>query len=240
MPLADWYFDEFAQRGTDYGSEDAARDYDQRMSMLRNAGMEARAVIGAIDLKRDHVVLEVGAGTGEFALEAARHCEKVVAADVSSAMLECARRKAKDRRILNVEFVRAGFLSYEHEGRPLDAVVSSLALHHLPDFWKLVGLARVGAMLREGGRFYLKDVVYSLPVERVNESIEKWIRGISAGAGDKMAREVRVHVRDEYSTYEWIMEEMLYRAGFYIESAEYHEDFLAEYVCIKIPARSRA
>ncbi len=240
MPFPDWYFDEFARRGTDYGSESEVRDHDQRMSMLRDAGMEARAVIGAIKMKSDHVVLELGAETGEFALEAARHCGMVVAADVSSAMLECARRKALERRILNVEFVRAGFLSYEHAGRPLDAVVSTLALHHLPDFWKLVGLTRVSAMLKEGGRFYLKDVVYSLPVERVNESIEEWIRGIGAGAGATMARQARVHVRDEYSTYEWIMEEMLYRAGFYIESAEYNEEFLAEYVCIKTPARGRA
>ena len=41
------------------------------------------------------------------------------------------------------------------------------------------------------------------------------------------------HVRNEYSTFDWVMEEMLYRAGFDIESADYGENFMAVYVCRK-------
>ncbi len=36
------------------------------------------------------------------------------------------------RRVDNIEFHNIGFLTYMHKGEPLDAVVSQLALHHLP------------------------------------------------------------------------------------------------------------
>jgi len=80
-------------------------------------------------------------------------------------MLNFTRRKAELRGIKNIEFHQAGFLTYDHHGEPLDAVVSQLALHHLPDFWKMIALKRIFAMLKEGGKFYLRDVVYSFPVD---------------------------------------------------------------------------
>src|SRR5215475_7731072 len=48
-----------------------------------------------------------------------------------------------ERGLGNVEVLRAGFLSYEHAGPPADFVYSRYALHHLPDFWKAVALARL-------------------------------------------------------------------------------------------------
>ncbi|MCX9029578.1 MAG: class I SAM-dependent methyltransferase [Candidatus Methanoperedens sp.] len=40
-------------------------------------------------------MLEFGTGTGSFAIEAAKHCAKIFAVDISHQMLEFARRKAK-------------------------------------------------------------------------------------------------------------------------------------------------
>jgi putative AdoMet-dependent methyltransferase len=40
-------------------------------------------------------VIDFGSGTGIFAMQAARRCRKVVAVDVSQAMLELARSKAE-------------------------------------------------------------------------------------------------------------------------------------------------
>ncbi len=41
------------------------------------------------------------------------------------------------------------------------------------------------------------------------------------------------HIREEYSTYDWVMEGLLARAGFEIKSAEYRGRFQATYVCAK-------
>ncbi len=45
-------------------------------------------------------------------------------------------------------------------------------------------------------------------------------------------------IRDEYSTLGWIMEGLLQRAAFEIDSAEYYEGFMAVYVCTKHAALS--
>ncbi len=47
----------------------------------------------------------------------------------------------------NAEVVKAGFLTYEHQGRPADVIYSRYALQHIPDFWKGVALARLHAAL---------------------------------------------------------------------------------------------
>src|SRR4051794_15716848 len=105
-------------------------------------------------------VVELGTGTGQFALAAAAVCERVVAVDVSPVMLGRLREKTAGRAPANLAVVQAGFLTYEHSGAPADAVYSRLALHHLPDFWKALALARIAAMLRPGGVLRLWDVVY--------------------------------------------------------------------------------
>ncbi len=70
-----------------------------------------------------------------------------------------AKQKAHAMGISNIAFSQAGFLSYEHNGYPLDLIVSNLALHHLPDFWKMIALKRIYQLLKNGGTFYLGEPV---------------------------------------------------------------------------------
>jgi len=159
-----WQYDEMQQVGTDYTDEAQVEAYDRQMQRLRDVKEEAEAIIKSINLKRNKTILEIGTGTGSFAIEAARHCEKVIAIDVSPKMLEFAQRKSRMMGITNVEFNHAGFLTYGHTGEPFDVVVSQLALHHLPDFWKMIALKRIYQLLKNGGTFYLGDVVFSFPI----------------------------------------------------------------------------
>src|SRR5699024_10504597 len=106
----------------------------------------------------DTTIVDLGSGTGTFALAAAPLCERVVAVDISPQMLAELRRKRDEQGIENVDVVEAGFLSYEHRGDPVDVVYSRHALHHLPDFWKAIALRRIHRMLRPGGVFLLRDL----------------------------------------------------------------------------------
>jgi SAM-dependent methyltransferase len=133
--------------------------------------------------------------------------------------------------VANVEVVQAGFLSYEHEGRPADVVYSRYALHHLPDFWKGVALARVRRVLRPGGLLRLWDVVYSFEPAEAEERIEAWCATVGSGtdagadsASEWSRPELEEHVRDEHSTYTWLLEPMIERTGFKIEQATYTPD----------------
>nr|MBP7602308.1 class I SAM-dependent methyltransferase [Spirochaetota bacterium] len=130
-------------------------------------------------------------------------------------------------------FVHAGFLGYNHDGPPPVAVVSQLALHHLPDFWKLIALTRIHDLLAPGGRFFLRDVVFAVQPAKLSSTIERTINRMRESAGEAAALDYERHVREEYSTYDWVMEEMLYRAGFTIERADYGDFFIATYLCVK-------
>lgn len=228
-----WQYNEMQQVGTDYTDEAQVEAYDQRMQRLRDVKEETEAIIKSINLKKNETILEIGTGTGSFAIEAAQHCKKVIAIDVSPKMLEFAQQKAQMIGITNVEFDHAGFLTYGHAEEPLDAVVSQLALHHLPDFWKIIALRRIFEMLKEGGKFYLRDTVYSFDVDNYKNFFDCWIDGVKRVAGVELASDLEIAIREEYTTLDWIMESLLRRAGFYIDKADYSEGFMAVYVCTK-------
>ena len=230
---AGWQYDEMKQVGTDYTDEAHVLAYDLQMQKFRDAKKETEKLINTIKLGKNQEILEFGTGTGNFAIEAAKHCAKVFAVDISPQMLGFAQQKAKIEGMDNIEFHNAGFLTYMHKGKPLDAVISQLALHHLPDFWKMIAIMRIYQMLKTGGIFYLSDVVFSFPVEEYDHKIENWIDALKQKAGFDFAKEAGIHIKDEYSTFDWIMEGLLKRAGFNIDKAEYFDGFMAVYVCTK-------
>jgi Sulfatase/Methyltransferase domain len=135
-------------------------------------------------------------------------------------------------RLDNIEVVEAGFLTYEHQGNSAEFVYSRYALHHLPDFWKAVALARVHQVLRPGDVLRLWDVVYSFNPAEAGDRIEAWCSTGGTTPDEGWSRgELEEHVRDEHSTYTWLLEPMIQRSGFAIENAEFSADgIFAKYV----------
>ncbi|WP_406656959.1 class I SAM-dependent methyltransferase [Methanolobus sp. ZRKC2] len=231
--LPEWYYDELAQCGTDYTKEEEILRYDQKMMKIRDIGNEANTMRRLIDLQPGDRILEIGCGTGEFSIELSKHCRHVLALDVSPGMLGFAQEKARSVNRDNVSFVKGGFLTFEHEGSPFDAVVSQLVLHHLPDFWKLVALKRIRSMLKENGKFFLRDVVYTSEVDDYDSFFSEVLENIPENAKDDIGEEIVVHIREEFSTFDWIMEGLIEKAGFSIEEAHYQNGFMATYLCTK-------
>lgn len=228
-PRPAWLPDEARHAGRENLDAGRVGRYDQKedagaegeVALLRELGLGARS----------HVV-EVGAGTGQFSVAVASACERVVAVDVSPPMLDALRAKLATLGARNVEVVRAGFLTYEHAGPPADFVYSRLALHHLPDVWKALALARLRAVLRPGGVLRLVDVVYAFGPDEAPDRLEAWCAAYGPGGDGAWGRaDVEEHVRDEHSTFTWLLEPMIERAGLTIERAEYSDDgVLAAYV----------
>jgi len=235
VSLSPWEYDDMVHIGKDFASREVVEAYDARHRRLRDVGKENEAVIATLGLSEDHVVADIGCGTGAFVLMAARRCRKVFAVDISTAMLDYTRDRAEREGIRNVVYRHGGFLTYRHEGEPLDAVSTSLALHHLPDFWKQRALNRMNAMLKGGGRLYLMDVVFS--DEDYERSIPAWIEKVKAEAGPDMAEDLMGHIRDEHSTFTWIMEGLLERAGFRIDDRILSDGAIARYFCTKTSSR---
>ena len=143
-------------------------------------------------------------------------------------------RKRPGAAGLNIETHCAGFLTYEHKEAPVDAIVSVAALHHLPDFWKAVALKRIYNMLKPGGKLYLFDVVFSFPVESYQSEFDKWVKGMREKAGQDMAEETILHIRDEYSSFDWVVDGMIERAGFRIEQKLSEFPYCLTYVNVRL------
>jgi SAM-dependent methyltransferase len=229
-----WWLDESAYAGRENLDEQHVRRYDAKMDAQaaeESRMLQARGVLGPTTS-----VVDLGAGTGQFALAAAGVCGSVVAVDVSPVMLARLAEKIDARGLGNVRAVRAGFLSYRHAGPPADLVYSRYALHHLPDFWKAIALSRAAAMLRPGGLLRLWDVVYGFEPAAAERRIDAWIEEtVSADVERGWTRaELAEHVRDEHSTFTWLLEPMLERAGFSVAEAQYSPSgIFARYLCTK-------
>jgi ubiquinone/menaquinone biosynthesis C-methylase UbiE len=208
-----WLYDERTQVGIDYADEAHVREYDAKMQRLRDIPREVEVAAQALSISPEATVWEIGTGTGEMALGLASRCRHVYASDISPAMLAFARNKAGERNISNVTFEEGGFLSGFTPPAPVDGIVSQLALHHLPDFWKLVALRRIARNLRPGGALFLRDVVFSADIADYDAHFAALLEGVRRAAGDEVAGETATHIREEYSTFSWILEEMLRRAG---------------------------
>lgn len=227
-----WYYNEFKQTGVDYTNSEEIKAYDLHMQKLRDIESESKWLRENLKIKDTDLILEIGTGTGELALKLSVYCRKVVAIDVSKKMVDFAKMKAESQKKTNIHFCNAGFLTYENYDEPFDVIVTQLALHHLPDYWKMIALKRIYGMLKEGGKFYLRDVVFPSLVRSYDIYFDKIITDLKISAGDEIAEETEIHIREEFSTLDWIMEGLLKSAGFCIESVEY-DGFMAGYICKK-------
>src|SRR5215216_6051133 len=116
-----WYLDEFAHAGPEHLDEAYVEGYDRKAGTDWDAEVTELRDLGLDETK---TLVDLGAGTGGLVLAAAPFCRRVVAADVSPAMLDVIRERATRLGLRNVEIVQAGLLSYEHGGEPADFVYS--------------------------------------------------------------------------------------------------------------------
>lgn len=230
MTQNDWQWNEMQQVGTDYADLQQVAIYDERMGSFRDVDGENREMLEALGLAAGAAVLEIGCGTGRFARAAAAAGLRASAIDVSAIMLDYVKQKAREEGVGEIETQHRGFLTMEFPEASFDAAVSGAALHHLPDAWKLVALRNIARVLRRGGQFILRDVVFEVSG---NETPEECFERFS-NAFPNMRVETARHVAQEFSTYDWIMEGLLARAGFkMLAKARAGESFVV-YHCRKM------
>jgi SAM-dependent methyltransferase len=226
-----WMIDEVALAGRDHLDPAYVAAYDRKSGTDPSADLR---VLRRHGLNEASTLVDLGAGTGRLALAAARHCRRVVAVDVSPAMLGFLREQAAGAGLRNVECVQAGFLTYEHDGPPADFVYTRNALHHLPDFWKAMALHGISGILRPQGVLVLRDPIYDFQPSEADEKLSEWLDGAVDDPAEGYTREEFAHnVRSEHSTFRWLFEPMLTAAGFRIVEVDFRRAVYGAYTCIK-------
>src|SRR5689334_8305812 len=108
METPSWFLNELSYAGPEHLDPNYVPGYD------RKAGtdpLDDLAVLRTLGLNERQSLIDLGAGTGTFALAAAPYCRRVIAVDVSPVMLSLLREKAAQLGITNIDCVQRGFLS---------------------------------------------------------------------------------------------------------------------------------
>ena len=105
-------------------------------------------------------------------------------------------------------------------------IFSQMALHHLPDFWKYAAIRHVYDILKEGGKFYLKDVIFSSKIKDYQEFFNGFVEGVRAKTDEGFAEQAAGHIRDEFSTFDWVIEGFFRQAGFKLIETHYIQGFM--------------
>src|SRR5437763_10923166 len=224
MLARDWYYNERRQIGLDSAVASIYDGHD-------DSDLRARAALTTLGVQRGWRVADIGCGNGVLACEAALMGAAVDAIDISPAMLALAEIQARDRKVA-IRTQPAGLLSFAYQPNSYDLVVSEFALHHLPDFWKAVALARIFRALKPGSSFYLRDIVFVSTPDGAERDVEQWA-DFSIKNHDFDRDSVVTHMRDEYSTFGWVVERMLTDVGFQIVSVDYHAPLHGTYLLRK-------
>ena len=213
MLARDWYYNQRRQLGLDSA---VASIYDRH----DDSDIRARAALTMLGVKPGWRV----ASTAKNRLAALERRG-------SAAMLALANIQARDRRIA-IRTQPAGMLSFAYQPNSYDLIVSEFTLHHLPDFWKAVALARIYAALKPGANFYLRDIVFVSTPDGAERDVGEWA-DFSIKNHDFERESVVTHMRDEYSTFGWVVERMLTDVGFALESVDYHAPLHGTYLLRK-------
>ncbi|MBV9561715.1 MAG: class I SAM-dependent methyltransferase [Bradyrhizobium sp.] len=224
MLARDWYYNERRQVGIDRAVASICGPSDDN-------DVRARAALTRLGVKPGWRVADIGCGNGVLATEAALLGAQVDAVDISPAMLALADVYARDRRAA-IRTQSAGLLSFAYAPSSYDLIVSEFTLHHLPDFWKAVALARIHGALKPGANFYLRDIVFVRMPDGSERDVEQWA-DFHVKNHDFERDSVVTHMRDEYSTFGWVIERMLTEVGFILEQADYHAPLHGTYLLRK-------
>jgi ubiquinone/menaquinone biosynthesis C-methylase UbiE len=223
-----WTFPEFSPVGVDLATAEAVLRYD------RDQGTDPErdnALLDRLGVGPGTRFVDLACGTGSLVVEAARRGADAHGVDVAEEMLAFTRGRAAEAGVV-VSLHHAGFLSYEHAGPPADVVTTRSALHQLPDFWKQAALLRIAPYLRPGGLLYVWDLMFSFPPAEYAEQVQRMVDELGRPDGEGFTRaDFEAHVREEFSTYTWILEGLVERAGFTVEESRFPRPTHGELVC---------
>ncbi len=207
MTKPGWMIDELIYAGDEHLDPEYVEGYDEK-SAVDHSDDIGRCKLTGSTRRASSSTWAPEPGCSRWRL--LRYCKRVVAVDVSDAMLAILEREIERAGCDNIEVVHAGLLSYDHQGEPADFVYSRNTFHHLPDFWKALALQRIAEMLAPGGVLLLHDLVYSFDTSEVGEAIEGWLSRAAPTPDVGFTRaDLELHVRTEYSTFSWLFEPML-------------------------------
>lgn len=107
---------------------------DKLLSEERQIQMPAASIIEQMDIQKDDIVADFGAGNGYFTLPLAAHTtEMVYAIDAEPKMLELLKVRAREAELENIEYIEATIEATSLKTDAIDKLLISRTIHHAID-----------------------------------------------------------------------------------------------------------
>ncbi len=147
-----------------HSNHDANQKFLTKIAFLdsnqREQLIPPEVLVNQMPIEKDHILLDVGAGTGFFTIPMAeKTTSKVYALDPDGRMLGVIEDKAKDKGLTNIELIQGYIEDLNLTLESVDFVMASLILHEVPSL--TTALSNINDVLKVGGHLlcleYEKD-----------------------------------------------------------------------------------
>lgn len=165
-----------------------------------------RMVEERVRVQSNAAVLDIGIGTGNLGARFLQKSAHVIGVDQSEKMLGICNEKYPE-----IETRIGHFLALPVLDHSVDAIVSSYALHHLPDNEKLLALEEMTRVLKTGGQLCIADLMFK--DEKHREYVIKSF--LEAGNEDAVG-----YIEDEFYADKSLLVEWLEDNGYDVENLQ--------------------
>ncbi|WP_249872840.1 class I SAM-dependent methyltransferase [Oceanobacillus saliphilus] len=134
-----------------------------------NDFIEQPAIKSAISTLTKKSILDLGCGTGHFA----RYCidkgaSKVTGVDISRNMIDRAKIENSHEKI---EYICTPIEELELHNQKFDLIISSLAIHYIEDYSKLI--VKIRSLLNKNGEFIFST---EHPIATARNEVNNWVK----------------------------------------------------------------
>ena len=102
-------------------------------------------------LEKGNYVLDFGCGSGAITNKLSKVAKSIDAIDISSGMLEFAKKQAEKDSIANINYIQASIFDERLKDKKYDAILAFNVLHYIEDVPKLI--ERINTLLKPNGIF---------------------------------------------------------------------------------------
>jgi ubiquinone/menaquinone biosynthesis C-methylase UbiE len=124
-------------------------------SVTHSKGESLKLMVDWAKPKSTDIVLDIATGTGFTAFAFSPYVAKVVASDMTQAMLEQAKKLSKERNLSNIEFKLAEAESLPFDDGEFDIVTCRIAPHHFSSIEKFLSEAK--RVIKSTGQILIAD-----------------------------------------------------------------------------------
>lgn len=139
------------------------KDYERMWYLNLFGRIEIPVTMKPLRLRREHILLEGGCGTGRMTPSFARQCDRLVSVDFSLRSLQRNGAKLRKAGIRNVDLIQADLCHLPLRAEAFDRVVSCQVLEHIPTAeCRESAVRELARVLKTGGRLVLSAYQHSV------------------------------------------------------------------------------